>query len=351
MPGYYGRTQDEKREEREDNLGEIVKKGARKWAPAAGIGLAAIMAFGLGYRPVASQNLGVVTRLGRYDRTLSAGPHFIIPFAESMKQVDVTTYHSVEVGFRTIKEGTSNRSAEYKDATNDEGMKVEAQMLTADENIAWVSMVLQYKVDPINVTDYLYNVNNQEETIQRVSEAALRQVVGNYGVDEVLTFGRNEISQHVQEEAQKLLDEYGLGVQVTGVYLQDPRAPMEKGSLTDMTVFQAFQNVETQRQNKEAAINNAQAYMNRVTTEAQGIASQTIAQAEGQKATRIGEAEQDVAEFNLLYHQYLLDPKGVRQRLYLETMETIYPNLEKIIVDSTLVDGGVLPLFDINGGN
>jgi modulator of FtsH protease HflK len=335
----------------EDDIETKVIKGVKRWAPIASLGLAAVLGFGLSYRPVASQNLGVVTQLGRYDRTVSAGPHFIIPLVEGMQQVDVTTYHSVEVGFRTIREGTTDRAAEYRDATNDNEMKAEAQMLTADENIAWVSMVLQYKVDPIKVTDYLYNVKEQEATVQRVSEAALRQVVGNYGVDEVLTFGRNEIAEKVKEETQKLMDEYKMGVEVTGVYLQSPRAPMEYGSTNKMTVFQAFQDVETQRQNKEAAINNAQAYKNKITTEAQGIASQTIAQAEGQKATRIGEAKQDVAEFNLLYQQYLLDPLGVKQRLYLETMEKIYPNLEKIIVDSSLVNKGMLPLFDLNGGN
>lgn len=334
----------------EEDLEQKVRKGVKKWALPVAIGVAAIAAFSLSYRPIASQNKGVVTKLGMYDRTLSSGPNFIIPIIESVKQVDVMTTYSVELGYRTLDEGKSGKSAVYLDAEDDLGMRAEAQMLTAEENIAWVTMVLQYQVDPLKVTDFLYNVEDPKETMQKVSEAALRQVVGDYGVDEVLTFGKEEIAQKVRAEAQEMLDEYKMGVIVTGVYLQNPRAPDEKGT-SGMTVSTAFQNVETQRQNKEAAINNAQAYYNKVTTEASGAASEILSQARADRSTRIGEAQQDMAEFNQLYRQYLLDPMGVMYRLYVETLEDIYPSLDKNIVDNSLIDSGVIPLIDLNNGN
>jgi modulator of FtsH protease HflK len=337
---------------RDDDLETRAKRGIKKWGPIAGIGLAAIVAFGLSYRTVAPQNLGVVTSLGQYSRTLEAGPHFIVPFIEGMTQVDVTTNKSIEIGFRTVKEATTTQKAVFKDASNDPDMVDEAQMLTADENIAWVSMVLQYKVNPQDVTDYLFNVKDQEGTIRLVGEAALRQVVGNYGVDEVITSGRAEITDKIRQESQKLFDLYGMGITVQGIYLQSTAAPNLAG--TDPakgTVSDAFQSVETARQAKDTTINDANTYKNQTVTQAEGEAQKIIADAEGQKATRVGAAQKDVAEFNLLLQQYMLDPAGTRSRLYLETMERIYPNLDKTIIDSSLTGGKTLPLLDLNGGN
>lgn len=340
------------RTDRAEDLEAQVKKGLKKWGPIAGVGLAAVLAFTMSYRTVAPQNLGVVTSLGQYSRTLEAGPHFIVPIVESMAQVDVTTNKSVEIGFRTVKEAKNGEGAVYRDAsTGDQEMIDEAQMLTADENITWVSMVLQYKVDPTKVTDYMFNVRDQENTILKVGEAALRQAVGNYGVDEVITSGRAEIMAQIETETQRLFDIYGLGVDVQGIYLQSTGAPNTYGSDQSRgTVADAFRGVETARQGKDARINDALAYKNQITTEAMGNAQQIIALAEGEKATRIGGAQRDVGEFNLLYMQYMLDPLGTRNRLYLETMEKIYPNLDKTIIDSSLADGNVLPLLELNNG-
>ncbi len=101
----------------------------------------------------------------------------------------------------------------------------------------------------------------------------------------------------------------------------------------------------------DQSINDARAYENKVTTEADGFANQILAQAGGTKVTRVGQAQRDVAEFEMLLKQYALDPVGTRQRLYLETMEQIYPNIRKVIVDGNMPGNGILPLLNLDGGN
>jgi modulator of FtsH protease HflK len=328
-------------DDRQGDLEAQVKTGLRKWGPIAGIGFAAVLAFGLSYKPVGQRDLGVVTSLGQYSRTLEPGPHFIVPIIEHMTPVDVQSNQSVEIGFRTI----NLEKGEFRGADDDENLKKEAQMLTADENIVWAPLVLQYKVDPARVTDYVFNIKDPERTIRLVGEAALRQTVGDYGVDEVLTSGRPEINAEVKEVAQELFDKYGFGIEVQNCYLQQTTAPSTEG------VANAFRDVETARQTKDSRINDALSYQNRIVTQAKGDAGQIKALAEGQKATRIGEAQRDVGEFNLLLQQYLLDPVGTENRLYLETMELIYPNIDKRIFDSALAKGNILPILNLSGTN
>jgi len=342
-------------EEDTDTLSGLVRHYARKYRKVIVPTVAAVAAltiFGMSYRPVSPSNVGVVTRLGTYARTEQPGPHFIVPLLEGMTPVDVMSNNSVEIGFRTVEEAAHGKPAVYDSAASSDEMRQEAQMLTADENIAWAEVVIQYRVDPTRVTDYLFNINDPVSTIHGVGQAVTRQAVGNYGVDELLTFGRDEITQQIKLDTQKILDNYGAGVEIVGVYLQNPTPPDVAGSDSAKgTVLAAFQNVETARQNMDQAINDAKAYENKVTTEAEGRANQLIADAEGVKVTRVGLAQRDVAEFELLLGQYLLDPLGTKSRLYLETMEKIYPNLQKYIVDGNLPGNGVLPLLNLNGGN
>ena len=322
----------------------------------AGIAIAGIIAGALlTYRPIKPQNLGVVTRLGQYSRTAQPGPNFIIPLFEGMKQVDVTTTNTVEIGFRTIGIDKETGKPLYLDALNDDEMKHEAQMLTADENIIWASMVIQYRNSAADVTDYLFNCEDPEGTLNEIGQAILRQTVGDYGVDEVLTFGRSQMEQIIEEETQKTIDLYQCGLDIITVQLQNTQPPHDTGTYADesgtlVTVADAFRDVESARQDKDGVINEARGYANRTITTAEGTASEIIAQAEGIKATRIGQAHRHVEEFNELLLQHKLDPEGTEFRLYVELMTDIYQDLDVTVIDDELVQGGLLPFLDITGG-
>lgn len=278
---------------------------------------------------VGPEEVGVILRFGKYNKTVDPGLNFKVPFIESVFKVPVERQQKLEFGFRTARAGVRT---EYTRA----GTRDESLMLTGDLNLADVEWVVQYRIN--NAFNYLFKVRNPEITLRDISEAAMRQVVGNRTVNEVLTVGRTEISSRLKELVQQICEEYSLGVKIEQIVLQDVNPPEP--------VKAAFNAVNEAQQEKETLINQAKAEYNKVIPKAAGQAKETIQIAEGYATERVNNAKGDVARFNELYKEYIKAPEVTKRRIYLETMEEVIPKLgQKIITDQN--GSSVLPLLQM----
>jgi len=286
--------------------------------------------FASGIFVVAPDEQGVVRRFGKFNRIESPGLNYHLPYPiETVLTPAVTQVKRVEIGFRTISSGPPARYQK---------VPAEALMLTGDENIVSAEAIVQYKIkDPVN---YLFNIILPEQTVKNAAEAALRQIIGERKIDEALTIGKYEIQEETKKALQVLLDSYKSGILVVAVQLQDVNPPNE--------VQDAFKDVASAKEDKSKYINQAQGYKNDVIPKARGEAVKMTKEAEGYKIERIKKAEGDVAKFNSILTEYKKGEYITQARLYVETMEEILPNMNKVIVDleenQSLVN--LLPLGD-----
>jgi membrane protease subunit HflK len=282
-----------------------------------------------GFFQVGTEEVGVVTRFGKFTRLVQPGLNFKIPFFEDVAKVAVERQQKLEFGFRTVSGGT--RSDYTKTGTSEESL-----MLTGDLNLADVEWVVQFRID--DPFQYLFMVRNPEGTLRDISEAIVRQVVGDRTVNEVLTVGRADIAQSVGELIQSLCREYSLGIKIEQVVLQDVNPPDP--------VKAAFNAVNEAQQEKETLINRAKSEYNRVIPHARGEAQETVQKAEGYATARVNNALGEAARFNMLYQEYVKAPDVTKRRIYLETMQKVLPTVgNKIITDQ---DGNnVLPLLQM----
>jgi membrane protease subunit HflK len=278
---------------------------------------------------IGPEEVGIITRFGKYTRTVESGLNFKLPFFESVEKVPVERQQKLEFGFRTT-------NADVRSSYTRQGAVNESQMLTGDLNLADVEWVVQYRIDdPFN---YLFKVRNPETTLRDISEAAMRQIVGDRTVNEVLTIGRTEIAGKMKELVQDLCRDYSLGVKIEQVVLQDVNPPEP--------VKAAFNAVNEAQQEKETLINQAKSEYNKVIPRASGQAEETIQKSEGYATERVNRAKGEVARFNDLYTEYIKAPQVTKRRIYLETMAEILPKIgNKVITDSE--GSNVLPLLQM----
>jgi membrane protease subunit HflK len=279
---------------------------------------------------VSTEEVGVITRFGRYVRQVEPGLNVKIPFAEVVYKVPVERQQKLEFGFRTTSSGIDSEYDRTRDAES------ESLMLTGDLNLAEVEWVVQYRIDDAYM--YLFKVRNPEGTLRDISEAAMRQIVGDRTVNEVLTVGRTEIGSRLEELIQEICKEYSMGIKIEQVVLQDINPPEP--------VKAAFNAVNEAQQEKETLINQARSEYNKVIPWASGQAEETIQKAEGYATERVNNAQGEVARFRALYSEYLKAPEVTRSRIYLETMSNVIPRLGNIIISDQ--DGNnVLPLLQM----
>jgi membrane protease subunit HflK len=275
------------------------------------------------------EEVGVITRFGKYVRSVEPGLNIKLPLIERLYKVAIERQQKEEFGFRTVSPGIQT---EYiKQGTGDESL-----MLTGDLNLADVEWVVQYRINDPYL--FLFKVRSPITTLRDISEASMRQVVGDRTVNEVLTVGRSEIASRVHEEMQQLCTEYSLGVKIEQVVLQDVNPPDP--------VKDAFNAVNQAQQEKETLINQARSEYNKIIPRARGQAEETIQKAEGYATERVNNALGEATRFNALYREYIKAPEVTKRRLYLETMETVIPKLgNKIITDEE--GNNVLPLLQM----
>tara|TARA_B100000676_G_scaffold104885_1_gene104654 strand:+ start:3442 stop:4605 length:1164 start_codon:yes stop_codon:yes gene_type:complete len=203
----------------------------------------------------------------------------------------------------------------------------DAEMLTEDENIVRVNMKVQYKIG--NIQDYVLLVNNPENSLRQAMESALRHVVGSSEMHGVLTEGRAELAIDVEQRLQGYIDTYGTGLQIEQVIIEDTQPPE--------AVKEAFDDVIKAREDEQRFRNEADAYANKIVPEARGEAARQIEEANGYREQVIAQANGEAERFNKLYAEYELAPEVTRQRLYLDSLESVMKNSTKVMVD---VDGG-----------
>lgn len=300
----------------------------------AALGIFGLILIGGTVFQVGTEEVGVITRFGRYVRTTDPGLNMKIPFAETIYKVPVERQQKLEFGFRTTKAGVNTQYSRGQEARD------ESLMLTGDLNLAEVEWVIQYRVD--NAYDYLFKVRNPEVTMRDISESAMRQVVGDRTVNEVLTVGRTEIANQMELLVQEICTEYSMGVKIDQVVLQDVNPPEP--------VKAAFNAVNEAQQEKETLINQAKSEYNKVIPKASGEAKETIQKSEGYAVERVNNAKGEVARFNALYSEYVKAPEVTRRRIYLETLSDILPRMGNTIVTDQ-EGNNVLPLLQMQMNN
>ena len=279
---------------------------------------------------VEPEEVGVVFRFGGYVREAPPGLNFKLPDpVESVIKVPVQRQLKEEFGFRTQ---LADVQARYT-SSNFQG---ESLMLTGDLNVAVVEWSSQYRID--DPYRYLVKVKDVRTTFRDMNEAIMREVVGDRTVNNILTVGRQEVADEVKIRLQALCNQYDTGITVDQVVLQNVNPPDP--------VKPSFNEVNQAQQEREKMINQAKAEYNRIIPKARGQALQAIQQAEGYAKDRINRAKGDAKFFELILGAYKRAPKVTKRRIYLETIDTIYPEIKhKVIVDDKVK--GVLPLLSL----
>lgn len=280
---------------------------------------------------IETEEVGVITRFGKYNRTVEPGLNLKVPFMEKIYKVPVERQQKLEFGFRTLNAGVDTEYGKSEE-TDDESL-----MLTGDLNLAEVEWVIQFRVD--NAYNYLFKVRNVEVTLRDISEAAMRQIVGDRTVNEVLTVGRTEITSKLEELIQQICRDYSMGIKIEQIVLQDVNPPDP--------VKAAFNAVNEAQQEKETLINKAKSEYNKVIPKAKGQAEETIQQSEGYAVERVNNAKGEVARFVALYKEYVKAPEVTKRRIYLETMANVIPKIGNVVI-ADQKGNSILPLLNMN---
>ncbi len=270
---------------------------------------------------------GVVVTFGKFSRITQPGMHFKFPSPiEHASTPKVRKIRRAEVGFRTTQGGGLQK------------VPAESLMLTGDQNIIDINLVVQYKV--MDSVSYLFNVRRVHKLVRNISETVVRGIVGSRKIDEALTTGKAAIQITAQEQIQTLLNKHESGVQIVTIQLQDVHPPEQVAS--------AFKDVVSAREDKERMINEAQGYRNAVIPEARGQAAQIVRASEAYREEKINMAKGDSKRFLLHYNEYKKAPSITRKRIYLETMEEVLPSMQKFVMGNN--KQGVLPILPLKPG-
>ena len=272
--------------------------------------------------------VGIVLRFGQYHRTTTPGLHFKIPYVDEMTKVDVESVRKEEFGFRTRTPGAA--------AYDRKGFDMEALMLTGDKDVIEVAWIVQYKVsDPVL---FLYRVRDVAQIVRDASETVTRRIVGNMDFDCVLS-NREILAANARKELQGQLDRLESGVNVLTLQLLDINPPEQ--------VKPAFNEVNIADQDMKRLVNEAEETYNRVIPKARGSAKQIVEEARGYAVERTNRANGETNRFKAIVKEYEGAEEVTRQRLYLEAMQEILPQVEQVYV----VDGSqqnILPLLDLS---
>jgi membrane protease subunit HflK len=273
------------------------------------IGLLVLVWVASGFYIVDTGQRGVVLRFGKYVETTEPGPRWHLPWPiESREVVNVDQVRTVEIGYRT---NVKNKILK------------ESLMLTDDENIIDLQFAVQYILkDP---KEFLFVNRSPEDTVLQVAETAMREIVGKNKMDFVLYEGRADIAARAKTLMQQILDRYKTGISVSQVTLQNIQPPEQ--------VQAAFDDAVKASQDRERLKNEAEAYSNDVVPRARGVASRLKEEAQGYKQSVIANAEGEASRFAQIFTEYQKAPQVTRQRIYLDTMQTVMNNTSKVIVD------------------
>ena len=261
-----------------------------------------------------------VIRFGHFTRKGFPGLNYHLPSPlETVFIEKVNQSRRIEIGYRSSGGTRNNDNAKF--------IAAEGTMVTGDENIFELNCDVMWHINDLE--KFLFNVVRPEETVKLAAESAIREIIGKTPISSVLSSQKQEITNKIEVLTQKILDEYNAGVMIENVQLLKAEPPV--------AVIDAYRDVQTSKADKEREINQAQAYNNDILPKARGEAATILQEAEGYKQEIIARAQGDTQRFTAVYKQYSLSKQVTRDRLYLETAQSILQDSKKIIVGSGIV--------------
>lgn len=312
-----------KKDEKKRKKNKKMKGAAKLGSAVAVVAVLGLLLAGDSFYQVGENEQAVLVTLGKPRAVTETGLHFKIPVLQKVTKVN-TTIQGFPIGY----------NIESNENVDDESI-----MITADYNFINIDFFAEYRiVDPVQ---YEYASMQPEQILKNVAQSSIRNVVGSYKVDDVLTTGKSEIQAKIKEQITQELEKRDIGLQLVNITMQDSEPPTAE-------VIKAFKAVENAKQGKETALNNANKYRNEKMPEAEAQADEIVQDAEAKKQTRINEATAQVARFNAMYEEYQKNPAVTKQRMFYETMEEVLPDM-KVIIDQGDGVQKVLPLDSFTG--
>lgn len=304
--------------------GQKIKKRIRMIAVPVILILLVLVLGSEAYYQIEEQEQAVLVTFGRAQAVTEKGLHFKIPIIQQVHKVN-TTIQGFAIGY---------------DEESSDTIESEAVMITSDYNFINLDFFLEYRIaDPVR---YLYASGEPEWILKSIAQSSIRNVVADYDVDSVLTTGKAEIQAKIKDMITDSLEQEDIGLALVNITIQDSEPPTQE-------VVKAFKAVETAKQSKETALNNANKYRNEKLPAAQAQADEIVQDAEAQKQIRVNEAEAQVARFQAMYEEYEKNPTVTKQRMFYEAMEEVLPEMKVIIDDGSGIEK-VLPLDSFADG-
>ena len=274
---------------------------------------------------------GVVLRFGKFIKTTQPGLNYHIPFpVEAVETPKVTKVNRMDIGFRAEKDTGFSSGGGIADIPQ------ESLMLTGDENIVNIDFSVFWIIK--DAGKFLFEVQDPESTVKAAAETAMREVVAKSNIQSILTEGRAKIEIETQEIIQKILDEYNSGIQITQVQTQKADPPNQ--------VIDSFRDVQAARADMERSKNEAEAYANDVIPRARGEAAKIMQAAEAYKQQVVAQAEGEASRFISIYEEYAKAKEVTQERMYLETMEKVLADIDKVIIEKN-AGSGVVPYLPL----
>lgn len=277
-----------------------------------------------GFYQVQPNEEGVVLRFGAYSETTDPGLHYHLPYPiETVEKVNITQERSINLGVAEV--------ASRSDFN-------ESHMLTGDENIVDINLTIVWRI--ADAKDYLFNMQNPDQTVRVAAQSVLREIVGQSQMMPIISGDRGKVEDDTKEELQKVLNEFGAGIQIVRVKLQKADPPKQ--------VVDAFNEVQRAKADMERFKNEAEAYRNEILPKSRGEASQRLQNAEAYKQAVVNKAQGEAERFLSVYEAYKKGKEVTAKRLYLETMENVLSNSNKVIIDPSAKGGNILPILPLS---
>jgi modulator of FtsH protease HflK len=321
---------------------DFIKKGQDRFRSilpggGGGLGKTAYLLIGVGiiivwlftglYR-VQTNEQGVVLRFGQWIETTQPGLNWHLPWPiETALTPSVTSVQQIDIGFQTTGARTARRDVEE-----------ESLMLTGDQNIIDIDFTVQWKI--ADAGHYLFNIREPEQTVKIAAESAMREIIGRTDIQPALTEARGTVEAEARSLLQATLNEYEAGIEITELALQDVQPPQ--------AVIDAFNDVLRAQQDRDRARNEADRYRNDILPRARGEALRVVQGAEAYKERLENEAEGEAQRFVSVFNAYKQNPDVTRRRMYLETMQGVLSDTDKVILDGQAGGGGAVPYLPLN---
>ena len=323
------------------DFANIKKPGGFDFKISWIIAAVALLWLATGFYQVQPNEQGVVLRFGKYADTTDAGLHYHLPYPiEEVVKVNITQERSINLGVAEAYT-TANRVAIRNGQTgNADPLKsfTESHMLTGDENIVDINLTVVWRIK--NAKDYLFSMQDPDNTVRVAAQSVLREIVGQSEMQAIITGDRGKVEDETKAELQKVMDEFESGIEIVRVKLQKADPPKQ--------VVDAFNEVQRAKADMERFKNEAEAYRNEILPKARGEASQLLQNAQAYKEAVVNKAQGEAERFNSVYNAYKEGKNVTARRMYLETMENVLEKSQKIILDQGKAGNGVVPYLPLD---